>query len=357
MNKNAIEGKVIFLTGAGSGIGRATALKLSKLGARLALSDLNIESCRETAKQCAGGPHQVTLLNVSEYKRCIETIKDAIGYFGRIDHVFNCAGINPTARDLVDCSEDYFDKLVAVNLKGVYNVTKATIPYLRSGSAIVNVSSICGIHPHKQMAIYCATKYAIIGFSKSMALELGPKGIRVNVVAPGYIETPTNASVVAGEEALKKTVEQVALGRMGKAGEVADVVAFLMGDESRYMNGSVVEVNGVGVLFLCHLFGRSFVSILFLLTELRSRAKKEEVSTVLQDESNTQKFFNANNNPVLGCGCHNSKEAYQNLEGSLMNRRKVQTAQLIPASQMRKETSTPALPTFSLSLLISISSH
>ncbi|THW22086.1 hypothetical protein D6C98_07796 [Aureobasidium pullulans] len=83
---------------------------------------------------------------------------------------------------------------------------------------------------------------------------------------------------------------------------------------------------GVGVLFLCHLFGRSFVSILFLLTELRSRAKKEEVSTVLQDESNTQKFFNANNNPVLGCGCHNSKEAYQNLEGSLMNRR-VQTNQ------------------------------
>ncbi|KAI4717100.1 NAD(P)-binding protein [Aureobasidium sp. EXF-10727] len=244
MNKNTLEGKVVFLTGAGSGIGRATALKLSKLGARLALSDINIESCRETAKQCAGGPHQVTLLNVAEYKRCNETVKDAIGYFGRIDHVFNCAGINPVARDLVDCSEDYFDKLVAVNLKGVYNVTKATIPYLRSGSAVVNVSSICGIHPHKQMAIYCATKYGIIGFSKSMALELGPKGIRVNVVAPGYIETPTNSSVVAGEEALKKTTEQVALGRMGKASEIADVVAFLMGDESRYMNGSVVEVNG-----------------------------------------------------------------------------------------------------------------
>jgi NAD(P)-dependent dehydrogenase (short-subunit alcohol dehydrogenase family) len=235
MNKNTIEGKVVFLTGAGSGIGRATALKLSKLGARLALSDINIESCRETAKQCAGGPHQVTLLNVAEKKGCIETVKDAIGYFGRIDHVFNCAGINPTARDLVDCSEDYFDKLVAVNLKGVYNVTKATIPYLRSGSAIVNVSSVCGIHPHKQMAIYCATKFAIIGFSKSMALELGPKGIRVNVVAPGYIETPTNSAVMAGEEALKKTVEQVAMGRMGKASEVADVVAFLMGDESRYM--------------------------------------------------------------------------------------------------------------------------
>lgn len=244
MNKNAIEGKVVFLTGAGSGIGRATALKLSKLGARLALRDIDIESCRETAKQCAGGPHQVTLLNVGEYKRCFETVKDAIGYFGRIDHVFNCAGINPVAKDLIDCSEDYFDKLVNANVKGVFNVTKATIPYLRNGSTIVNVSSICGLNPHKQMAIYCATKYAIIGFSKSMALELGPKGIRVNVVAPGYIETPTNISVVAGEDQVKKTAEQVALGRMGKASEVADVAAFLMGDESRYMNGSVVEVNG-----------------------------------------------------------------------------------------------------------------
>ncbi|THW51314.1 hypothetical protein D6D21_01510 [Aureobasidium pullulans] len=125
---------------------------------------------------------------------------------------------------------------------------------------------------------------------------------------------------------------------------------------------------GVGVLFLCHLFGRSFVSILFLLTELRSRAKKgrrrEQYTKVLlcfsviaQNIHFVSIWFSVNNNPVLGCGCHNSEEAYQNLEGSLMNRRKVQTAQLNPASQMRKETSTPALPTFSLSLLISISSH
>ncbi|THY67066.1 hypothetical protein D6C87_10422 [Aureobasidium pullulans] len=120
---------------------------------------------------------------------------------------------------------------------------------------------------------------------------------------------------------------------------------------------------GVGVLFLCHHFGRSFVSILFLLTELRSRAKKgrsqhgftgrEQYTKVLlcflvivQNIHFVSIWFSVNNNPVLGCGCHNSKEAYQNLEGSLMNRRKV-----------RKETSTPALPTFPLSLLISISSH
>lgn len=112
------------------------------------------------------------------------------------------------------------------------------------GGSYVNVSSICGLRPKKEMAIYCATKYAIIGFSKSMALELGPKGIRTNIVAPGYIDTPTNAGVLAGREAVQTMVEATSLGRLGTAEEVADVVAFLMSEEARYMNGSVVEIDG-----------------------------------------------------------------------------------------------------------------
>ena len=94
------------------------------------------------------------------------------------------------------------------------------------------------------MAAYCASKYAIIGFSQCLALELGPKGIRTNIVAPGYIHTPTNAGVLAGPDRLAENVKDVSLGRIGTAEEVADVVAFLFGEESRYMNGSVVEVNG-----------------------------------------------------------------------------------------------------------------
>ena len=118
------------------------------------------------------------------------------------------------------------------------------MPHLSSGASFVNVSSVSGIHPQAGFAIYSATKYGVIGFSKCMALELGPKGIRVNIVAPGYIQTPSNAAVVAGEEAMKRSEQGTAMGRMGTAEEVADVVVFLFSDEARYMNGSVVEIDG-----------------------------------------------------------------------------------------------------------------
>lgn len=108
----------------------------------------------------------------------------------------------------------------------------------------MNVASIAGLRPTAGMAVYCASKYGVIGFSKCMALELGPKGIRTNIVAPGSIDTPTNAGVVAGKAAIEAMEKQVACGRMGTPDEVADLVVFLFGDESRYMNGSVVEING-----------------------------------------------------------------------------------------------------------------
>jgi len=123
-------------------------------------------------------------------------------------------------------------------------MTRACIPHLERGSAFVNVSSVAGVRPLSEMAVYCASKYAVIGFSQCLALELGPKGIRTNVVAPGYIDTPTSAGVLAGPETLAEYAKGVSLGRIGTAEEVADVVAFLFSDESRYMNGSVVEVNG-----------------------------------------------------------------------------------------------------------------
>ena len=138
----------------------------------------------------------------------------------------------------------YWDKLVNTNLKGVFNITRASIPHLTRGSTFVNVSSISGIRGSAQQAVYCTTKFGLIGFSKCMALELGPRGIRVNVVAPGYIDTPTNAGIVKGGEAVERMRNGNALGRLGTPEEVADVVAFLMGEESRYMNGSVLEIDG-----------------------------------------------------------------------------------------------------------------
>jgi NAD(P)-dependent dehydrogenase (short-subunit alcohol dehydrogenase family) len=115
---------------------------------------------------------------------------------------------------------------------------------LTRGSAIVNVSSVSGIRGSALQSVYCTTKFGLIGMSKSHALEFGPRGIRVNCVAPGYIDTPTNAGIVKGGDAVEKMRMGNALERLGTPEEIADVVAFLMGEEARYMNGAVVEVDG-----------------------------------------------------------------------------------------------------------------
>jgi NAD(P)-dependent dehydrogenase (short-subunit alcohol dehydrogenase family) len=123
-------------------------------------------------------------------------------------------------------------------------MTRACIPHLKSGAAIVNVSSICGLRANARIAIYNAAKFGVTGFTQSMALELGPKGIRVNAVAPGQIHTPTNMNVVVGQDAMDQAKTRIALGRMGTPEEVADVVSFLFSEESRYVNGSVLEISG-----------------------------------------------------------------------------------------------------------------
>ncbi|OTB04007.1 hypothetical protein M426DRAFT_169389 [Hypoxylon sp. CI-4A] len=245
-----LAGKVILLTGAASGIGRGTAIKLHSLGAILAITDVNEAGIAETRELCGGssvGHHISLALDVSKAADVEKRVAEVVAKYGHIDHVFNCAGVNPTSMPLTETSEEYFDKLIGVNLKGMYNVTKATIPHMTSpGGSYVNVSSISGWNPVLGTAIYCATKFGVIGFSKCMALELGPKGIRVNIVAPGTIDTPTNAGIVKGTAEARASMENGnALGRMGTPDDIAGVVAFLMSDEARYMNGSVVGVDGM----------------------------------------------------------------------------------------------------------------
>ncbi|KAL3423006.1 3-alpha-(or 20-beta)-hydroxysteroid dehydrogenase [Phlyctema vagabunda] len=238
------EDKVVLITGAGSGIGRATSIKLAALGAILALSDIQSDALAETRNLCEGEKHTVSVFDVGSTDSSNKFIEEVMTQFGQIDHVFNCAGINPTSYPTEDVTDEYWNKLMNTNIKGVFNITRASIPHLRTGASFVNVSSILGISAGAELATYCATKHAIIGFSKCIALELGPKGIRTNIIAPGYIDTPTNALVVSGADAVRAGSNNIALGRFGTAEEIADVVAFLFSDESRYMNGSVVEING-----------------------------------------------------------------------------------------------------------------
>ncbi|KAE8446799.1 hypothetical protein EG329_011576 [Mollisiaceae sp. DMI_Dod_QoI] len=238
------EGKIVIITGAGSGIGRATSIKLSQQGATLALADINPTSIQETLSLCSPGSHSTSAFDVSSTSSCNSFIQTTIQIHARINHIFNCAGRNPMTISTADITDEYWDSIINTNVKGIFNITRAAIPHLESGASFVNVSSVCGLQPTSGLASYCASKYAVIGFSKCLALELGPKGIRTNVVAPGYINTPTNSGVVEGKEAVERMESAVAMRRMGTPEEVADAVIFLFTEEARYMNGSVVEING-----------------------------------------------------------------------------------------------------------------
>ncbi|PVH81164.1 NAD(P)-binding protein [Cadophora sp. DSE1049] len=179
--------KIIMITGAGSGIGRATSIKLSVLGTTLALADINGPSLMKTASLCHMGNHSSEAVDVSSSTQCNDFIANTINKHGRIDHVFNCAGINPTSLSTADITDEYWDKLMNTNLKGLFNITRACIPHLQSGASFVNVSSVLGLQAGPGYAVYCASKFGVIGFSKCMALELGLKVSGRMLLRPGIL--------------------------------------------------------------------------------------------------------------------------------------------------------------------------
>ncbi|KAI9367398.1 3-oxoacyl-reductase [Aspergillus egyptiacus] len=242
----SFQDKTVLITGAGSGIGKATAQKLSSLGATLVLCDVNNDFLQQVKNDLESGLSQSKHI----YKQCdvaspadCESVVKCIPN-GKLDFLFNCAGINPTDIPITETTDAYFTRLIDVNIRGTFNMSRACVPLLSRHSSIVNVASSCGIRGYSGYTVYCATKHAIVGFTKALALELGPQGTRVNAVAPGPIDTPTMAGNVAGGDANEKLKDGLALGRLGDASEVADVVAFLFSPQSSFVTGSVVEVTG-----------------------------------------------------------------------------------------------------------------
>lgn len=238
--------KVALVTGAGRGIGRAIALALAEKGMFVIVNyNGSAAKAQETVEEIrqAGGEAVSAACDVSDFNACGEMITALVKEYGHIDILVNNAGIT---RDnlLMKMSEEDFDKVISVNLKGCFNTIKHLSRQLlkQKSGKIINISSVTGVMGNAGQANYCASKAGVIGLTKSAARELGSRGITVNAVAPGFIETEMTESL---PETVKTALtEQILLKRTGTAKEVAEVVAFLASDAAGYITGQVISVDG-----------------------------------------------------------------------------------------------------------------
>ena len=232
-----LQGKVSIITGAASGIGHATALKFAAEGAIVAVCDLSQEAVDKVVKDAG------YVVNVTDRAQINDMVGDLKARFGRIDVLVNNAGIVADAQ-LVKMTDEQFDRVIDINLKGVYNCARAVVDtMIEQGSGVIlNASSVVGVYGNFGQTNYAATKFGVIGFVKTWAKELGKKGIRANAVCPGFVATPILKSMP--EKVIQAMEDKVPMKRMADPAEIANVYAFLASDEASYINGAAIEVTG-----------------------------------------------------------------------------------------------------------------
>ena len=240
-----LKDKVALVTGGGRGIGKAIVLALAKEGADIVTCDINLESLKEVAAEVEKLGRKVLILktDVSKMGEVEEMVKKALDKFTKIDILVNNAGIT---RDnlILRMSEEEWDQVLDINLKGTFNCLKTvTRPMMKARSGrIINIASVVGIMGNPGQANYAASKAGIIGLTKSAAKELASRGINVNAIAPGFIETTMTEAL--GDEAKEKLTSQIPLKRLGEVADVANLVVFLASDDASYITGEVVKVDG-----------------------------------------------------------------------------------------------------------------
>ena len=241
-----LEGKVALITGASRGIGKGIALKFASEGADIAFTDLfDDENMAATVKEieALGVKAKGYASNAADFAQTEEVVAKVKEDFGHIDVLFNNAGITKDGL-MLKMSEAQWDAVIAVNLKSAFNFIHAIIPVMmrqRSGS-IINMASVVGVHGNAGQANYAASKAGLIALAKSIAQEVGSRGIRANAIAPGFIETAMTAAL--SDEVRKEWAQKIPLRRAGQVEDIANVATFLASDMSSYVSGQVIEVDG-----------------------------------------------------------------------------------------------------------------
>ncbi len=245
-----LQDRIALVTGGAGGIGRATALAYAREGAKVAVADLNGAAARDVAAEitAAGGAAIGIEVDVTKAAQVEAMVQQVVQHFGRLDVAFNNAGIEIEHRPLAQASEEDFDRLMAVNVKGVWLCMKHEINQMLaqgSGGVIVNTSSVGGVIGAARQPIYGATKHAVLGLTRAAGVEYARKGIRVNAVCPGIIDTEMTERALAREPKRAAYIEQAhPIGRLGQAEEIARAVVFLSSEDAGFVVGHPLLVDG-----------------------------------------------------------------------------------------------------------------
>jgi NAD(P)-dependent dehydrogenase (short-subunit alcohol dehydrogenase family) len=242
-----MEGKVVLATGSASGIGRATALAFAEQGARVGMADLDVDGGHETLRMIRqkGGEAVFVPADVTRAAEVEAMVNEVVRTFGRLDYAFNNAGIVGTPSSTVECTEENWDRVIAVDLKGVFLCMKYEIPFmLKQGhGAIVNTASIAGLTGIKKNIAYVASKHGVVGLTRAAALDYARAGIRINAVCPGFVRTPLLKLDTMPEFEGRYTSSQP-MGRLGRPEEIAAAVVWLCSDSASFVTGHLLSVDG-----------------------------------------------------------------------------------------------------------------